>query len=138
VFLLTCMAFLMYNVHGVRQEGVLSLCSCAVYRDELSDHLGSAKVGCTVGNMVVNHLRFANDICVFSPNISGLQRLLDICGDYAAEHEIALHCNKTIGILFGHRIMDNLLHEFFSERCTCTIFSPNKIPWYVAKCLTEA
>jgi len=132
------MAFLMYNVYGVRQEGVLSLCSCAVYRDELSDHLGSAKVGCTVGNMVVNHLMFADDICAFSPSISGLQRLLDICGDYAAEHEIALHCNKTIGILFGHRIMDNLLHEFFSERCTCTIFSPNKIPWYVAKCLTEA
>jgi len=43
---------------------------------------------------------FADDICVFSPSISGLQCLLNICGDYAAEHEITFNCNKTIGVLF--------------------------------------
>jgi len=57
-------------------------------------------VGCTVGNMVVNHLMFTDDICVFSPSISGLQCLLKICGQYAAEHEITFNCNKTIGDLF--------------------------------------
>ena len=59
-----------------------------------------SRVGCTVGNMVVNHLIFADDICVFSPSISGLQCLLNICGDYAAEHENTFNCNKTIGVLF--------------------------------------
>jgi len=39
-------------------------------------------------------------ICVFSPSISWLQCLLNICGDYAAEHEITFNCNKTIGVLF--------------------------------------
>ena len=53
-----------------------------------------------MGNMVVNHLMFADDICVFSPSINGLQCLLNICGDYAAEHEITFNCNKTIGVLF--------------------------------------
>ena len=86
--------------NGVRQGGVLSPYLFAVYLDELSIHLGSARVGCTVGNMVVNHLTFADDICVFSPSISGLQCLLNICGDYAAEHEITFDCNKTIGVLF--------------------------------------
>ena len=38
-------------------------------------------------------------ICV-QPSISGLQCLLNICGDYAAEHEIIFNCNKTIGVLF--------------------------------------
>jgi len=47
--------------------------------------------------MVVNHPVFADDMCVFSPSISGLQYLR---GDYAAEHEIAFNCNKTIGVLF--------------------------------------
>ena len=61
---------------------------------------GSVRVGCTVGNMVVNHLMFTDDICVFSPSISGLQCLLKICGQYAAEHEITFNCNKTIGDLF--------------------------------------
>jgi len=81
-------------------RGVLSPYLFAVYLDELSIQLGSARVGCTVGNMVVNHLKFADDICVFSPSISGLQCLLNICGDYAAEHEIIFNCNKRIGVLF--------------------------------------
>jgi len=37
---------------------------------------------------------------VFSPSISGLQCILNICGDYAAEHEITFHYNETIGVLF--------------------------------------
>ena len=79
--------------NGVRQGGVLSPYSSAVYLDELSIQLESARVGCTVGNMVVNHLMFADDICVFSPSICGLQCLLNICGDYAAEHEITFNSN---------------------------------------------
>ena len=51
-------------------------------------------------NMVVNNLMFADDICVFSPSISGLQCLLNICGDCAAEHEITFNYNETIGVIF--------------------------------------
>jgi len=83
-----------------KARGVLRPYLCSVYLDELLDHLGSARMGCTVGNMVVNHLIFA-DICVFSPSIGGLQCLLNICDDYAAKHKITFNCNKTIGIIFG-------------------------------------
>jgi len=75
--------------NGVRQGGVLSPYLFAVYLDELSIQLGSARVGCTVGNMVVNHLMFADNICVFSPSIRGLQCLLNICGDYCSSHASA-------------------------------------------------
>ena len=47
-----------------KARGVLSPYLLAVYLDELSIQLGSARVGCTVRNMVVNHLMFADDICV--------------------------------------------------------------------------
>jgi len=50
--------------NGVRQGGVLSPYLFAVYLDNFSDQLGSARVGCTVGNVVVNHLIFADDMCV--------------------------------------------------------------------------
>jgi len=86
--------------NGIRQGGVLSPYLFAVYLDELSIQLGTAKVGSTVGNIVVNHLMFADDICVFSVSISGVQCLLNICGDYAAEHEITFNCSKTIDVLF--------------------------------------
>ena len=58
--------------NGVRQGGVLSPYLFAVYLDELSIQLGSARVGCIVGIMIVNHLMFADDICVFSHSISRL------------------------------------------------------------------
>jgi len=44
-------------------------------------------------------LMFADYVCGFSPSISGLQYLLNICVDYAAEYEITFNCNKIIGIL---------------------------------------
>ena len=69
-----------------------------VYLDELSIQLGSTRVGCSVGNMVVNDLMFPDGICVFGPSSSGLQRGLNICD--TAEHEIASNCNKTIDVLF--------------------------------------
>jgi len=75
--------------------------------------MGSSRVGCTVENMIVNHLMFADDTCVFSSSFSGLQCLLVICGDYAAEHEAAFNCNKTIGVLFCPKYYKNLLHQMF-------------------------
>jgi len=63
--------------------------------------------------MVVNHLMFADDICEFSLSISGLQCLLNICGDYTAEHEITFNCNKTIGVLFAQKGTNNLPHQMF-------------------------
>jgi len=50
---------------------------------------------------------FADDICLFSPRISGLQCLLHICGYYTAEHKLAFNCNKTIGVISAPKIIKN-------------------------------
>jgi len=91
----------------------LGTCLFAVYLDELSYQLSSTRMECTVGNMVVNHLMFADDICVFTLSISGLQvRLLDICGDCAVEHEITI-VTKQLVFFFAPKSVDNLLHQMF-------------------------
>jgi len=101
--------------------------------DELSDQLGSARVECTLGNVVVNHLIFAIDICVFSPSTCGLQCLLNICDDFAAEHEIIFNCNKTIVFFLAQNSINNLLHQmlfkmvyagFFIRKVLGTRFGP--------------
>jgi len=76
----------------IKKGGVLSPYLFAVYLDEFSEQLGSTRTACTMENMVVNHLISADCICLFNPSISGLQNqcLLEICGDYANEHEIVL------------------------------------------------
>jgi len=76
------------------------------------NQLRVARAGCSVGNMVVIHLMFADDICVFSPSISGLQSLLNIC-ECAVEHDIAFICNKTISAFFAPKNMNNLPHQMF-------------------------
>jgi len=35
------------------------------------------------------------------------------CGGYAVEYEIAFDCNKTIGVLFVPKSINNLLHRMF-------------------------
>jgi len=55
----------------------------------------------------------SDDICVFSPSISGV-RLLDICGDYAAKHETPLIATKQIVFFFPQKVYkNNLLHQMF-------------------------
>ena len=61
--------------NGVRQGGVLSPYLFALYLNDLSTNLNAIKSGCVVGNALVNHLFFADDICLLSPSFSGLQDL---------------------------------------------------------------
>jgi len=69
-------------------------------------------MGCTVEIMVVNNLLLANNTCVFSPSISGLQCLLNICGVYAAEHEI-LVATKQLVFFFAQKSINKLPHQIF-------------------------
>jgi len=54
----------LFTVTSGARQGDLSPYLFAVCLNELSDQLGSDRVGCTVGNIVMNHLIFADDMCV--------------------------------------------------------------------------
>ena len=47
--------------NGVRQSGVLSPYLFAVYLDSLSNELNNIKAGCYLGEVLLNHLMFADD-----------------------------------------------------------------------------
>jgi len=51
--------------NGVRQGGVLSPYFFAVYLDDLSNEPNNIKAGCYIGEVLLNHLTFVDDICVF-------------------------------------------------------------------------
>jgi len=54
---------------------------------------------------------FAGDICAFYPNVSGVQRFLNACCDYAAEYEIVFDCKKTVGVVFPLKNISSVLHH---------------------------
>ena len=44
---------------------------------------------------------FADDICLFSPSLVGLQDLLNACYNYGQSHKMLFNCNKSFGMLFA-------------------------------------
>ena len=81
--------------NGVRQGGILSPFLFNVYMDDLSRQLNACKTGCVVGDNVINHLMYADDLVILSPYTAGLQQLLRICSQYGLEHDIIYNAKKS-------------------------------------------
>ena len=85
-----------FNVsNGVRQGGILSPILFNVFMDDLSVLLNSVKVGCFMNNMCYNHLFYADDSVLLAPTPRALQKLLDICNEFASTHELVYNTKKT-------------------------------------------
>jgi len=93
--------------NGVRQGGVLSPYLFAVYLDDLSNELNNIKAGCYIGEVLLNHLMFSDDICVFCPSVRWLQRIPDVCQAYAESHGIIFNCSKTVCMTFQAKSAKN-------------------------------
>jgi len=90
--------------NGFRQGGILRPYFFAVYLHGLSLELNNIKAECYIGEVLLNHLMFADDICVFCPSVRGLQSKLDVHQVYAESHEIIFKstegCSKTVCMTF--------------------------------------
>ena len=98
--------------NGVRQGGILSPYLFNIYTDELSEKLDLSGVGCRyLGS--VNHLCYADDMVLLSPTPQGLQKMLDICTDYAGNHNILFNTKKSVCMamlpnLFKHMALPDI------------------------------
>ena len=81
--------------NGVRQGGILSPILFNVYMDELSVSLKSTKVGCNINGTFINHLFYADDSVIMAPSKESLQRLLDVCDEFALQVELKYNTKKT-------------------------------------------
>ena len=74
--------------NGVRQGGILSPRLFSVYVDDLSKHLHDARSGCFIGHQCINHVMYADDICLLAPSALGLQKLLEMCYCFSQDNDI--------------------------------------------------
>ena len=49
-----------------------------------SVNLNACRVGCCVGNELINHLMYADDLVIMAPSVAGLSKLLRICELFGA------------------------------------------------------
>ena len=90
-----------FNVsNGVHQGGVLSPKMFAIYVDDMSLDLALCKSGGYIDDQCMNHVMYADGICLLSPRDIGLQRMLDVCLDFSIRNDIKFNPIKFVCVAF--------------------------------------
>ena len=79
-----------YVSHSVKQSGIISPVLFNAYMDDLSCVLNCSKIGGRIGGEIVNHLSYADDLCLICLSSASMQKLLNVCSKYATEHTCSL------------------------------------------------
>ena len=82
--------------NGVRQGSILSSHFFSIYVDDLSMQLNNLNIGCVIGNAIINHLLYADDIVLLSPSSAGLKALLTICEQFGEKMILFLMLAKAL------------------------------------------
>ena len=112
--------------NGVKQGGILSLHLFNVYMVDLSVILNTFKIGCIYAGTTINHLMYADDLCIFSPSVSGLRKLTNCCEKYGDIFNITYNVNKSYCM-----VIDNKPQKM--ENTHPVILNNNVLP-YTTKC----
>lgn len=67
--------------------------------NDLSEQLRACRTGCLVGNALLNHLMYADDLAIFSPSSTGLQEMLHVCSNYGLTYDVKYNCKKSVVLL---------------------------------------
>ena len=118
--------------NGVRQGRVLSPQLFNVNIDGLSDILNKSTIGGSLGGKRINHLLYADDLCIVSLSSAGSQQLLSICDQYCTSHSLTFNVLKSVCMFFKSKM--NKLCDNVS-----VVFSGNNIDYvhktkYLGKC----
>ena len=70
----------------------------------MSDILNKSTIGGSLGGKRINHLLYADDLCIVSLSSAGLQQLLSICDQYCASHSITFNVRKSVCMFFKSKI----------------------------------
>ena len=69
--------------------------TCLMYMDDLSERLNKCMTGCVIGEIILNHLMYADDLVILSPYSAGLQQLLLLCSEFGIENDIRYNAAKS-------------------------------------------
>ena len=75
-----------------------------MYVNDLSKCLNKSGVVESMNGTFVNHMLYADDICIILLSSSGLQRLLNICDDDCKLHDLIFNAKKSMCINFSTTI----------------------------------
>ena len=86
---------------SVRQGGVLSPWLYMIYINELPELLEESNEGCHIGGIFTGSPIQADDVCLLSPSVTGLQCMIDTVQQYAYKWRYELNHTKSRVLVFG-------------------------------------
>ena len=67
----------------------------------LSDQLNNSNIGGNFGSgQLVNHISYADDMCLLSFSSAGMQKLLNICHQYSNDHDLIYNSKRLCACVF--------------------------------------
>ena len=100
----SCLSNAFFVTNGVRQGGILSPMLFNIYIDGLSDILNKSTIGGSIGDNRINHMLYADDLCIVNLSSAGLRQLLVQCDDYCKKHSIAFNVSKSVCMFFKSEV----------------------------------
>ena len=85
----------------------------SVYVDDLSDYLVKSQIGCQIDNVCVNHVMYADDICLMAPSPEALQKLINNCYDFSLQSNLTFNSSKSFCMAFKPRLYKLSCPTFF-------------------------
>ena len=89
-----------YYCRWCKQGGIIYPILFNMYMDDLSIALNNSGIGGYLGDAFLNHLCYTDDICLISLFSSGMQQLLNICQNYASNHQLLYNGAKSFSLCF--------------------------------------
>ena len=115
--------------NGVKQGGILSFILFKVYMDQLSVKINASNIGGDIEGVLVNHLCYADDICLISLPAAGMQQLLNICDTYAKDYDLLYNGSKSYSLCFKPKCSIFIRPIFYIELFKCPYCQSIEIPW---------
>ena len=94
-----------YVTNGDKQGGILSPALFNVYMNNLSVTLNQSGIGGFLGDSLVNHICYADDLCLIALSSSGMQHLLDLCNYLTMQQNHFLYVLNQIELKLNHQTL---------------------------------
>ena len=96
--------------NGVRQGGMLSPSLFVVYMDDLCSLLNTSRIKCHIDDVCINHVFYADDICLMAPCAIALQELINICYQYSNKFDLNFNLLNLFMLLSLQNIISYRCH----------------------------
>ena len=97
--------------NGVKQGGILSPAFFNVYINNLSVSFNHSGIGGFLGNLI-NHLCYADYLCLIALSSSGMSCFLDIYDKYPTGHQLTYNATKSFILCFKPKHINIGLSDF--------------------------